>query len=82
MFVIAFCIEIPIKQFSLVTTSIRVHITHSEQYNTRVASKYKNKSQLVTLPAHLAELEAKWSCNVLRLDWGSIPPELLYYGWF
>ena len=31
--------EIPIKQFSLAAISIRVHITHSEQYPPRVPER-------------------------------------------
>ena len=32
IFVIDFCIEIPINQISLVAISIRLYIAHSEQY--------------------------------------------------
>ena len=49
-------------------------------YNAKLVPKFSYKAQLVPPVADIAELEKKWSCNILKAPFKSFPPALLYCG--
>ena len=49
-------------------------------YNTRVATKFAYKAQLVPVSDAVLDLESRWRCNVLKCPWNSLPAALIYHG--